>query len=141
MDLLKRKSTNWYKRTARAPWSSGLVRGSCFAVAGLLYLKVWLPATRLAVPCVFHGVTGFYCPGCGLTRALQAYLQLDAWQAFRFNLLVPLLLPLYAAYALAVRAKRKRTGHALMAAMLAMTIAFGVLRNFPSFAWLAPNSQ
>lgn len=140
MDSLRQKSTSWYKRTIHGLWSSGLVRGSCFVAAGLLYLKVWLPATRLGIPCVFHGVTGLYCPGCGLTRALQACLQGDIEQAFRYNVLVPCLLPVYGAYLLAVRTGHRRTGRVLMAAMLVMTVAYGVLRNVPAFSRLAPTA-
>lgn len=27
------------------------------------------------LPCVFYKITGFYCPGCGGTRAIKAFLQ------------------------------------------------------------------
>ncbi len=39
-------------------------------------------------PCLFRALTGFYCPGCGMTRALHALLHLDIATAFRMNPLV-----------------------------------------------------
>ena len=37
------------------------------------------------IPCFFHKITGFYCPGCGITRMLLSLLHLDFYQAFRWN--------------------------------------------------------
>ena len=31
--------------------------------------------SRLFLPCIFHAVTGFYCPGCGGTRAVRQLLE------------------------------------------------------------------
>ena len=36
----------------------------------------------LELPCVFRQVTGLICPGCGMTRAWAAALQLDLAGAF-----------------------------------------------------------
>ncbi|ADL53557.1 hypothetical protein Clocel_3891 [Clostridium cellulovorans 743B] len=44
-------------------------------------------------PCLFKKITGFYCPGCGSTRAIHALLNLNIWQAFRYNMLMVTLLP------------------------------------------------
>ncbi len=45
------------------------------------------------IQCVFHALTGFECPGCGMTRALLLASQLQWSEAWRMN---PLLLPLLA---------------------------------------------
>lgn len=35
--------------------------------------------------CPFKYITGFECPGCGMTRAFIAISQLDFYSAFKFN--------------------------------------------------------
>ncbi|MWV46306.1 DUF2752 domain-containing protein [Paenibacillus sp. HJL G12] len=114
------------------------MRGAALAAAGLLYLKVWLPVTHIHVPCIFHELTGLYCPGCGITRVVLSLLSLDVVQAFRYNPLVFTLIPLYTMYGIAHKRKRKRIGNAIMAVMLILTLAFGLLRNLPTFHYLAP---
>lgn len=37
------------------------------------------------IPCVFHMVTGAYCPGCGGTRAAKALLAGHIFQSIRYN--------------------------------------------------------
>lgn len=112
--------------------------GSLLSLGGLLYLKVWLPATHLSVPCVFREATGFLCPGCGVTRFTLALLRGEVEQAFRYNPLIFALVPMYALYALALKRKQPRAGSVMMAGMLTLTILFGVMRNIPLFDWLAP---
>lgn len=49
---------------------------------------------HLTVPCMFYEITNLYCAGCGLTRAVHSMLQLEFYQAFRYNVLVmPLIIP------------------------------------------------
>ena len=48
----------------------------------------WLPG------CLFHKLTGLNCPGCGMTRAAHATLHGQLGEAFRFNPLGMVLLPL-----------------------------------------------
>ncbi|MFX3631716.1 MAG: DUF2752 domain-containing protein [Candidatus Pristimantibacillus sp.] len=103
-----------------------------------MYLKVWLPVTKIGIPCVFHELTGFYCPGCGVTRVIQSLLQLDIEQAFRYNSLLFVLLPLYAMYFVATRKKLRLLSNGIMTIMVIMAVAFGILRNIPMFDYLAP---
>ena len=51
--------------------------------------------------CVFLDTTGFYCPGCGVTRLIFSLLQFDFYQAFRYNPLIFIILfisPVYVVY-------------------------------------------
>jgi hypothetical protein len=133
-------SINWHKYELNPKRNPKLVWGSLLGIGGLLYLKIWLPVTSIGVPCVFHELTGFYCPGCGITRAALSLLTLDFYQSFRYNPLVFLILPLYIAYAMANKKQMRRISTVIMAVMLIVTIAFGLLRNIPALIWLAPTA-
>lgn len=51
---------------------------------GVGYL-IWLKLTDLAIPCMFRKVTGWLCPGCGITTLILALTRLDFRGAFRAN--------------------------------------------------------
>lgn len=78
-----------------------LIRGGILALlgflaaAGLFYVAV-VPPTDVAIypKCQFFQLTGWHCPGCGMTRALHAATNGDWQQAIAYNLLAPLLLPI-----------------------------------------------
>lgn len=36
-------------------------------------------------PCVFHSITGLYCPGCGMTRAVKSLLGGRILDSLRYN--------------------------------------------------------
>ena len=40
-------------------------------------------------PCMFHRVTGYYCPGCGGTRAVFTFFRGNIVRAFKFHPFVP----------------------------------------------------
>jgi hypothetical protein len=46
------------------------------------------------LPCMFRAITGYYCIGCGLTRALHALVHGDVLRAFSMNPLAMLVIPL-----------------------------------------------
>ena len=35
--------------------------------------------------CYFYKMTGYYCPGCGGTRAVYSLLHFRLWTAFKYN--------------------------------------------------------
>lgn len=100
-----------------------------------------------AIRCLFHELTGLYCPGCGTTRAIRAALEGRLWPAFRFNPLLWLLgIP---AAAVVVREYLRlvfpRLGlrplilpRWLESAIVILIFAFWILRNIPAFSFLAP---
>ena len=51
------------------------------------YLQTRLPI--LTIPCLLHTFTGYYCPGCGGTRAVYALMHLQFWKSFCYHPLVP----------------------------------------------------
>lgn len=112
-----------------------------FIIFYILY-KIQLP-----IPCVFHKITGFYCPGCGLTRCLVSLINLDFYQAFRYNPLIFVLLPLLIPYVLYLYfififdledKITKKIPNWIWYILLVITIIFGIFRNIPLFNYLAP---
>lgn len=61
-------------------------------VIGIAYF-VWIKLTHITIPCVFHLITGKYCPGCGITRMVMALAKFDFASAAHYNLFVLCLLP------------------------------------------------
>lgn len=95
--------------------------------------------------CPFLALTGRFCPGCGSLRAVHALAQGDLTTAVGDNVLTVLaVLPLLVIWGLWVRrswtgARRTTVGSApLLWALLAVACVFGVLRNLPVGAALAP---
>lgn len=52
--------------------------------AGIAYYA-WLKAGGTAVPCMFRKITGWKCPGCGITTMLWNLLEFDFLNAYRAN--------------------------------------------------------
>lgn len=108
-------------------------------IIGILGIILFLKYD-IGIPCIFFELTGWYCPGCGITRAFVSLLQFDIYQAFRYNMLIVILLPfaiIYWIYSFALKGK-KRIPNVVWYILLAITILFGVLRNISIFSYLAP---
>jgi hypothetical protein len=97
--------------------------------------------------CPFHRITGLYCPGCGAMRALASLLRLEGYKALRFNGLVVFTLPLLLIALARVAIRYIRDGKVpppgrwdkpLAIAIGALALLFGVARNIPALAFLAP---
>ena len=64
-------------------------------LAGATYLFVFEPGKSGFFPrCIFRSLTGFTCPGCGITRALHEVLHGHFINAFTLNPLFVLFIPL-----------------------------------------------
>jgi Protein of unknown function (DUF2752) len=60
---------------------------AAMTLLGIYLLRTYDPnaADNPFLPCLFHRMTGLYCPGCGLTRALHALVHFDLLRAIRMN--------------------------------------------------------
>ncbi len=69
------------------------ITGICVFITAIpaLLLYRWLSAHLpfFGIPCLLHTLTGYYCPGCGGTRAVYALLRLELFRAFVYHPLVP----------------------------------------------------
>ena len=75
-----------------------IVAGAAIAaLAGAVYLYFHNPHSY-PLPCVFYSLTGFYCPGCGAGRASYSLLHGRFLDAFCYNPVMTVLLPLLALY-------------------------------------------
>ena len=88
-------------------------------------------------PCLFHSITGWYCPGCGSLRAVHRLLHGQLAAAFRMNPLLVASLPVLGLLWLFPNWQRKRW---VPWTVLAIVVGFGILRNLPvwPFTLLAP---
>ena len=118
------------------------------ALCGAVYLYFHDPHSY-PLPCLFYLATGFYCPGCGSGRACYSILHLRFADAFCYNPLMTVLLPLIGLY-IAVRAVDwvitggnhvdGRISVKALVWLLIFVLIYGILRNIPVFPFtlLAP---
>ena len=133
--------------TYRAWKWMALATAALAAAVGVLVFHTFDPnvADSIFPRCAFLALTGLYCPGCGLTRALHALAHGDLPRALAMNAFVVISLPLLAM--LVWFGDRVETLPAPVARVLyngyawvGTLLAFGVLRNVPvwPFRLLAP---
>ena len=119
------------------------------AVAGIVAFvggsaAVWAfdPSTTHFLPvCPLYAMTGFACPGCGLTRAFHALFHGDAVTALDFNALLPIWVAVfgYLFVSLVLTAIRGRgltwkwVSPGVLMGLLALLLIFGVVRNLPFY--------
>lgn len=129
----------------RIGWLAG---GVLAAVAGTLLLHRFDPnaAGSPFAPCLLHALTGWWCAGCGITRALHALVHADLPRAFAMNPLAMVLLP-FGVLAWGWSGGLRPAWAAPIIRLLARPAFWGVLipaywlaRNlpWPPFNWLAP---
>lgn len=105
-------------------------------VLGFIYLFVFL-TFGVGIPCVFHKLTGWKCPGCGMTHAIAELWKKNIKNAFDYNALCVSVLPVNCLYLL-YRTVRYVNGndegfyiweYTLLIMLFVVTIGYGVMRN------------
>lgn len=94
------------------------------------------------IPCPVRLLTGFYCAGCGTSRALRSILHLKFYQAFRYNPAMVILLPFIMVYIAARIIDYLKTGQnnidkrlsfrALLWVII-LLLVYSVVRNIPIY--------
>jgi len=100
------------------------------------------PSTAGFFPaCPLLSITGFACPGCGLTRGFHALFHGDVVTALSFNALIPIYVIGFVyliGMLLSIAARGKALPYKFFAPSffgfyLVVSITFGVLRNIPAY--------
>lgn len=143
MQSFKMKSITWHRNEL---FKKSIKTNCIILFIGMIYL-IWYQLMHLGIPCVFHMVTGLYCPGCGVTRMFSALSKLEIAEAFRSNSLALILLP----YGIFVYVRRyvyiiikgeeynyKNYHRYILTFIVVLVIAFGIARNIPYFYFLRP---
>jgi len=93
--------------------------------------------TGFGIPCLFHLLTGYNCPGCGVTRMLISLFSLDFPAAFSYNAclfaITPVLLYLFVkgtySYIHHGSFKGNKFDTILTYGCVGLLLAWGVVRN------------
>jgi hypothetical protein len=91
--------------------------------------------------CPLYELTGFACPGCGLTRGFHALFHGDMASALHFNALIPIwaVIFAYVSVSMLLLAVRGRglpmwpTWPRFLWTFMIVLLVFGVVRNLPFF--------
>jgi hypothetical protein len=106
------------------------------AALGASYLAI--SALGFGFRCPIHSLTGFFCPGCGSTRAVRALLTGDLQLAIHNNTLLlaaPALMGI--GFILNKYLKNRMWLYAFLSLLFIVVVSFTVMRNQPGSV-LAP---
>ena len=103
----------------------------------------------IVIKCPIHSILHIYCPGCGLTRMIKSILELNFYQAFRYNPLLFILSPfilflIIDNYINWLKSSKnslyKRINSKVWSILLIIVLVYFVLRNIPMFKYLIPTT-
>lgn len=131
-------------QTSTPPWRGPVLVGIAASV-GTLLVTIGDPNTTHVPLCPLKAVSGLDCAFCGSLRATHSLTHGDLAGALDHNILFTLISPLlvvgWAVWLL------RSLGHDVlprvqvprwaMLSMIAVALAFSVMRNLPAFAWFA----
>ena len=103
---------------------------------GVIYF-FWVCLTGVGIPCPFRLLTGYLCPGCGITHYCIAMLQLRFADAYSANPFLFVLMPFFIPYGICRTHRFIQTGRTeysvaelgLLLMTLVGAIVFSVYRN------------
>lgn len=116
-----------------------------FLIIVVIIMAILLIHGKIAIACVFYEITGLYCPGCGITRSILSLIDGNIYQAFRYNPIIFIDIPLIMITSIIDfiykdNKKVKKVTNVIYIMLLIITLVFGVLRNIPYFSFLAPTT-
>ena len=104
--------------------------------AGLLYALLF-SEFNIKIPCIFNTITGYLCPACGISRMCVSILKFEFIEAFYYNRLVFLLIPLFCffivkwSYDYVKKGKitKSKTEKIILWTVIVLLVIFGIVRN------------
>lgn len=124
--------------------------GGLGLIAGGSWIVYYFDPTRSSFfpACPLYTVTGYACPGCGMTRGFHALFHGDIVTALDYNALIPLvalgfLFAVATLLSIVIRGKglvKITSSPPFLVGLLVILLTFGVLRNLPfyPFTFLFP---
>lgn len=76
------------KKTDHICYMAGWCILAAVTIIAILLKSADISLTDWIKPCMFHRITGFYCPGCGGTRAITAFFHGDWLSSFFYHPIV-----------------------------------------------------
>ena len=113
-----------------------IVRNLVFLTLFISYYLLY-SYTSIGIPCIFKLITGYDCPGCGITRCLFSLVKLNIKEAYNFNQLVTIsiipfvIIYLYYTYCYVYDKKNRLKVYInkMSIYFLIIVILFGIIRN------------
>ena len=106
----------------------------------LIVLSIYVffqdPAKGPILPCIILITTGYYCPGCGMTRAVNSLMHLEFYKAFRYNALIFILPVLFLIHLF--KHKEFKNKDIMLILMVIISVGYGLARNLEYFSYLRP---
>ena len=107
-----------------------------FLLLGVGYY-LFISLTGMYIPCVFRTVTGYLCPGCGISHYFVHLFHLEFAEAYQSNQFIFILMPfavLYGAYKAYRYVKTGRVEYTkaetgVFIILIICAIGFGIYRN------------
>ncbi len=122
---------------------SVLLFTAALMLLGIAYILFNL-STGIGIPCLFHSLTGYSCPGCGVSRMIISILKFDFLSAVHYNAALLFLSPAILVLAVQLIYKYIKTGSKMLSRAQSVTVVviivililFSVIRNLPGFEYL-----
>lgn len=103
---------------------------------GLSY-GIFVRKTGFAIPCIFYRITGFQCPGCGVTRMCLALMRFDFVEAYHYNKLLFIISPVIVfiiaqqiyRYIRFNDTKTTKAQTVILILLVVLLVIWGILRN------------
>ncbi len=129
--MLNDKDSTWQMRLRNV-----ITKIAILVLLGIGY-AIFVHLTGLAIPCPLHLLTGWQCPGCGVTRMFLALLRFDFSTAYQYNPALFVLTPILGVVFLVHIVNYVRTGNRQLGRFsnivlyicVGVLLVFGILRN------------